>query len=128
GEPNGEMDQHAKHGWTGRPFVRIFEAQSQEKELVTAALADYKWNQDPFHLGPLASPDNGNTIYVTHNYTGQHFENKTIEAKRVYLTHRLEIQVYERKGKDWKKTAFPYNNPQYYSVAHPTFSKNGDIL
>src|SRR5690606_22068225 len=32
GEPNGEMDQHAKHGWTGRPFVRIFNAQSQDKE------------------------------------------------------------------------------------------------
>lgn len=128
GEPKSVTDENLRHSWTGRPFVRIFNAQPGEKTLESSSIAGYSWNKNPFHLGPLASPDNGNTIYVTHNYDGQYFEKRTVENGRVYLTHRLEIQIFERQGNQWKKTGFQYNNPLNYSVAHPTFSNDGNVM
>lgn len=128
GEPKDVVERALRHSWTGRPFVKIFNAQPGDSGFESATLAGYKWNHDSFHLGPIASPDNGRTIYVTQNFNGQYFENRTVENRRVYLTYRLEIQVYEREGELWKKTSFSHNNPRSYSVAHPAFSRDGRVM
>lgn len=128
GEPLDELEGNLRHSWTGKPFVRIFNAQPGDKELKSSTKAAFSWNNDSFHLGPLSSPDNGQTIYVTHNYQGQYFKERVVEDGRVYLTHRLEIQIYQRKGEQWQKSNFPHNNPLNYTVAHPAFSTDGKVL
>lgn len=124
GEPANHGDDY---GWTGRPFLKLHRANSTNDRLGNATLAGKDLNGPDFHVGPVASPDGGETLYVTRTYVGKEM-GKEREGIRSYRTHRIEIYVYTQQEGEWVATSFEHNDPSGFSVGHASFSPDGNTM
>lgn len=115
------------YGWTGRPFIKLHHAEAADAGLAGKALASGELNGEDYHVGPVATPDGGNTLYVTRTYPGRSTGVER-EGKQRYRTQRLELYIYTQQNGQWVGEPFPYNDPTGYSVGHATFSADGKLL
>lgn len=130
----GEADAGNKlgasvYGWTGRPYLKVHQS-SLDQDLHTLGSPDIlgaELNSPDFHVGPVATPDNGRTLYITRTYIGKEL-GAEMERGRKYRTHRLELYKYVQQDGKWVGTPFEHNDPDRYSVGHAAFSADGQIL
>lgn len=124
GEARGSQGDY---GWTGRPFLKLHEVGSGAQGLVSPVLAGVELNGADYHVGPVATPDGGRTLYVTRTYEGKD-TGIDREGKRRYRTQRLELYIYGQQDGKWVGVPFEHNDPRGYSVGHATFSADGNLL
>lgn len=129
GEPAGRLPvSSGTYGWTGRPYLKLHRTQiGHDLQLETPMLEEEALNDARFHVGPIASPDGGQTLYVTRTYTGSDLEPEA-DGGRKYRTHRLELYQYTRQDDTWVTTPFVHNNADHYSVGHAAFSPDGQTI
>lgn len=130
GEPtqHPSISREAIYGWTGRPFLKIHRADlGEDQALVFRELLGVDLNGTPYHVGPVASPDAGETLYVTRTVTRPTNPNET-KRERTYREHRLELYTYAQQNRKWVPTPFAHNESDKYSVGHATFSEDGQII
>lgn len=127
GEPTPYLHGE-RYGWTGNAFLRIYTAdRASDNVLSKGTLADEQINSTDYHVGPLASPDGGKTLYVTRTYSGKD-NDRHKEGRLTVRTNRLELQVLTKEPTGWREESFAYNNVKSYSVGHAAFSPDGDTL
>lgn len=122
------------YAWTGRPYLKLHQSAltsnanaSQAGQLGAPSLLGPDLNNLDFHVGPVASPDNGQTLYVTRTYVGKELGAEMVKGHK-YRTHRLELYKYVKQDGQWVGTPFEHNNPDQFSVGHAAFSANGQLL
>lgn len=128
GEPDPLMTGVGQDGRTGNSFLRVYTAdRSASNALADGVIAEGAINSGNYHVGPVASPDGGQTLYVTRTYPGKEGQ-ETKEDQQKFRTNPLELLVYTRQGDAWQVEPFAYNNVETYSVGHAAFSSSGDTL
>src|SRR5690606_34272527 len=66
---SSDKQEKNQYGWTGRPYLKIYSSSiSESNTLGDPILVDGDFNQHRFHVGPIASPDGGKTLYITRTY------------------------------------------------------------
>jgi len=127
GEPANESAKN-RYGWTGNAFLRVYTAPlSQEGSLLEPTLANEALNTGEYHVGPVVSEADGNTLYVTRTYPGKDGEREKAAGLK-YRTQTLELYIYHREGDGWTAEPFAYNNVKEYSVGHAALSTDGNLL
>ena len=118
----------AIYAWTGRPFLKLHHASiQQDGSLGTPTLVGAELNNPNYHVGPVASPDHGQTLYVTRTHVGKEVGVEKVKGTE-YRTHRLEIYIYETQNGKWTATPFEHNDPENFSVGHAAFSLDGQTI
>jgi len=127
GEPDAIMFKNI-YGWTGNAFLRIYGTKRYEdNSLLQSNIDSAIFNNEPYHVGPVAANKEGTTLYVTKTYAGNSAE-KEKEDKRKYRTKNLELYTYTNDNGKWNEAPFAYNNVKAYSVGHAALSVDGETL
>lgn len=127
GEPDVALFRKT-HGRTGRPFLRIFNADRNADHSLSHPVTDKEiYNKEIYHAGPLISNKKGDTYFITRTHPRQEV-GITTEEKFSFKTNNLELYIYTREKDDWKVTAFPYNNVKKYSIGHAALSPDEKTL
>lgn len=109
-------------GWTGRPFLDLYQAPIQGLKLGDPVALKGKVNSRYHEGGQTLSPDKNVMFFSRNNYV----KGKVRQSKEGVIrlkTFRAELS----KGK-WKKIKeIPFNSDEY-SVGHPALSPDGKIL
>lgn len=127
GEPDALVGKN-RYGWTGNAFLRVYRAdRTRDNSLSGAVIAEGHINDEPYHIGPVASPDAGRTLYVTRTYPGRAGD-RTREGRLRFGTNRLEVYIHRQENGAWESEPFAHNNVNEYSVGHVTFSSDGNTL
>ncbi|MFC6099974.1 OmpA family protein [Olivibacter domesticus] len=127
GEPDAIMFKNV-YGWTGNPFLRVYNTKRYENNgLQQSNIAEATFNNEPYHVGPIASNKEGTTLYVTRTHAGSVNQKEKEERKR-YRTKNLELYIYTNDNGTWNATPFAYNNVKEYSVGHAALSLDGETL
>ncbi|SKB95759.1 WD40-like Beta Propeller Repeat [Parapedobacter luteus] len=128
GEPDPLMDGQSRSGRTGNAYLRVYTAdRGSDNGLKNGVVAEGHINSGDYHVGPVASPDGGRTLYVTRTHSGKPGGNEK-EGKYRFRTHRLELYILTHTDGEWQSEPFAYNNVEAYSVGHAAFSPGGDTL
>lgn len=117
------------YGWTGESFLKVFEASlDQQNQGNSPQIWNAKINDFEYHVGPMATPDGGNSWYATVTFPGKTSETEKIGGRR-YLTNRLALYVFSKnESGDYESVPFAYNNVEEFSIGHATFSEDGQAL
>jgi len=128
GEPDAVMFKNV-YGWTGNPFLRIYNTRrNSDNSLQQSNLSDAPFNNEAYHVGPVAINPEGTSFYVTRTYSGK-LNEKVKDDKKNYRMKNLELYIYTKNGDGtWTNTPFPYNKVEEYSVGHAALSSDGEIL
>ncbi|MEH6307379.1 OmpA family protein [Olivibacter sp. CPCC 100613] len=127
GEPDAIMFKNI-YGWTGNPFLRVYTAKHNEGNILKESnIAEVSFNNEPYHVGPVASNKEGTTLYVTRTHPGKEVQKEKEERKR-YRTKNLELYIYTNDNGTWNETPFAYNRVNEYSVGHAALSQDGETL
>lgn len=119
-----------KYGWTGETFLQLHKATLDGDGRLEdpEPLADEINQGSKYHVGPLSSNGNGDTLYVTRTYFGRQGEKGKENGTR-YMTHRLELYVHTKDGSSkWDEKPFPYNNVEAYSLGHAVLGPEEKVL
>ncbi len=122
------------YGWTGNPYLKLYETKSAESGSSIDAMTDLN---DKFHNGPGQFDPNSQEFFFTRTKMVR-VSKKTLNndptswiekvASSEY-ENRLEIHIAKNKDGKWTSILpFQYNNPEEYSVGHPTISADGNTL
>ncbi len=117
------------YGWTGNPYLKVYTFDEHPSNHVSISGATSPlFSTSEYHVGPVASPDQGKTLYVTRTFVGKGLAQK--ERNRKTRTQRLEIYIYKMdQNQQWSDAIpFAYNDPNQYSVGHAAFSTDGKIM
>lgn len=127
-ERENEGDKNT-YGWTGRPFLKVYKSSvNADFSLNGPELSASSINSFGTHIGPIASPDNGKTIYVSITYPGKSVTVEKVNGTK-YVTQRLGLFIYTlNDGIYSEPVPFPYNDLEKYSLSHPAFSLDGQTL
>ncbi|WP_270090025.1 OmpA family protein [Sphingobacterium sp. SYP-B4668] len=119
----------ATAGLTGRSYLRVFSSNvgADGMTLQSPYMVTENFNEAAYHVGPIVSSKDGNTLYVTRTYPGKDTEKHRSGPYR-FKKHNLEIKIYQKDNTGWKDVDFPYNDIKKYSVGHAALSENGQIL
>lgn len=118
-----------QYGWTGNPFLNLYTVDNTHgndllKDPVFAELV----NNAEYHVGPISSSQDGNTLYVTRTYVVDKGQTEK-SGERNYLTNRLGIVVFQKgENGEWTHREFEHNLVEEYSVGHATLSIDGNTL
>jgi len=127
GEPDAIMFKNI-YGWTGNAFLRVYSTKRYEdNSLLQPNIDSAIFNNEPYHVGPVAANKEGTTLYVTKTYAGTQTE-KEKEDKKRYRTKNLELYIYTNDNGTWNERPFTYNNVKEYSVGHAALSRDGETL
>ncbi|MFD2965421.1 MULTISPECIES: OmpA family protein [Olivibacter] len=127
GEPDAIMFKNV-YGWTGNPFLRVYSAKHNEGNILKESnIAEASFNNEPYHVGPVASNKEGTTLYVTRTHPGKEVQKEKEDRKR-YRTKNLELYIYTNDNGTWNETPFAYNRVNEYSVGHAALSQDGETL
>ena len=123
------VSSNKSYGWTGSSFLRIYSADSRAGAgLTDAAVSTEEFNAENYHIGPISSDANGNTLYVTRTYSGKYGEINVVEERK-YRTQNLELYIYKKEADGtWTETPFAYNNVQEYSLGHASLDADENTL
>lgn len=116
-------------GRTGRPYLRIYSA-SRDKNAITLLYPNILpdvFNDTEYHVGPVATNKEGNTLFVTRTYPGKDAE-KQRSGNYTFNKHNLELIIYTQSGDSWTAMPFPYNNTKSYSTGHAALSEDEATL
>ena len=123
---NGLLKQ--KDGRTGNPFLRIYTADRNSDQTLTAKLIDKSgFNNVAYHVGPIISNKKGNVLYITRTYPGKAGE-QSKEQQLNLRTKNLELYLYTANNDEYSASPFPYNNVKQYSVGHAALSGDEQTL
>lgn len=117
-----------RYGWTGNPYLNLFTVDGSGDGVLEGPVLSEEINKGGYHVGPISSDREGNTLYVTRTYP---VDNGQIDkhGNRKYLTNRLGLIVHHKNDRgEWRQESFGYNNIGEYSVGHATLSPEGGIL
>lgn len=116
-------------GMTGKAYSKLFSASRDEDavSLKYPLLMDAVFNQAEYHVGPVASNEAQDVLYVTRTYMGSATEKVKRDGMR-FKKYNLELVIYKKQGDTWRAEAFPYNDVQNYSLGHATLSTDGKVL
>jgi len=127
GEPDAIMFKNV-YGWTGNAFLRVYNTKRYEdNQLQQSNIAEARFNNEPYHVGPVAANKEGTTLYVTKTYAGGSTEREKEDRKR-YRTKNLELFIYTDDNGTWNEKPFVYNNVKQYSVGHAALGVDGETL
>ncbi|WP_074605671.1 OmpA family protein [Pedobacter steynii] len=117
-----------KDGRTGNPFLRIYTADRNPDQTLTAKLIDKSaFNKEAYHIGPIISNKKGNLLYITRTYIGK--AGARSKAAQLNLrTRNLELYMYTAENGGYTASPFPYNHVQQYSVGHAALSQDEQTL
>ena len=128
GEPDPLMQGQQRYGRTGNAFLRVYRAdKAADNGLSNPVMAEEAINNGAYHVGPVASPDGGKTLYVTRTYPGKEGEYTKVGGVRM-RTSRLELYILTEADGGWQSEPFAYNDVESFSVGHAAFSRTGDTL
>lgn len=126
GEPIGSVGDRS--GMTGRAYLRVFSAdRASDGTLSNAVQFMDKFNDADFHIGPIATTKDVQTLFVTRTYPGKQTEVYKADGSK-WKKHNLELKIYHKDGDSWQESDFPYNNVKEYSVGHASLSDNYKVL
>jgi outer membrane protein OmpA-like peptidoglycan-associated protein/tetratricopeptide (TPR) repeat protein len=111
------------YDWTGRPFLELYYAKGTVEKGFASPTSLTGDVNGLYHDGPATFSSKGDTIYFSRN----NYENRKIaESSRQELN--LKICQAVRKDTSFKNiTEFKFNSKEY-STAHPSLSKDGNIM
>ncbi|HEX8548401.1 MAG TPA: OmpA family protein [Cytophagaceae bacterium] len=125
-----EYSEKEHYGWTGNPYLRIFETTRDSNfQWLTAKALDPEINTE-YHNGPISISPDGKHLFLTRTNKAKNLKKVTgSKDKAVGFINRLEIFYATWNGTKWTSLQpFPYNNIKDYSVGHPAFSSDGKTL
>lgn len=136
--PQGAVKKKKTSGWTGKPFPKLYQAIKQKDEQYGVPLAFDKTINNKYQNGAATFSTDGQTMYFTRINQFKSAAEKSNsdpfswikfeEAEKSYV-NRLEIFVSRKQGQTWgDPQPFEFNNPEAFSVGHPTLSPNGKTL
>ena len=129
GEPDPYMRGQQRYGATGNAFLRVYTAdRAGDNRPSDGVIAEDAINSGAYHVGPVASPDGGQTLYVTRTSAGKETGGYANVDGVKLRTNRLELYVLTRRNGEWQGEPFAYNDVTHYSVGHAAFSLTGDTL
>lgn len=125
-EPSTSISKRS--GMTGESYLRVYSAHTDAQgHLRDAALYGQSVNNASYHVGPVASNEAGDVLYVTRTYDGkdtERFSDNNVKWRK----QNLELKVYRQSGDSWEEEDFPYNDVQRYSLGHAALSTDGTLL
>jgi len=125
-EPN--QDHMKKDGRTGNAFLRLYTAdRTINNNLSAKLLLKSEYNNQPYHVGPIATNKSVNTLFITRTYPGKSGE-ITKENKLRFNTNNLELYIYTAKDGKYEEIPFAYNDVKNYSVGHAALSPDEKTL
>lgn len=117
------------YGWTGNPYLNLYTVDGSGDGLLSDPVLAKEINKGEYHVGPVSSDREGNTLYVTRTYPVDKNSQIDKRGNKKYLTNRLGLVVYHKSANgEWRQEDFQYNNIEEYSVGHAALSPDGNIL
>jgi outer membrane protein OmpA-like peptidoglycan-associated protein/tetratricopeptide (TPR) repeat protein len=127
GEPNSKILKKV-YGRTGNSYLRIYTTEKQSDNSLNGAMLNKAiYNEGSYHVGPVIGNKSGNTLFITRTYSGKDGE-ITKEDNLKFRNKNLELYIYTSANGSWKKTEFPYNAIEKYSVGHAALSTDEKTL
>ena len=114
--------QKVIHEWNERPFLDLFTAIPENKELVGVSKIPGKANTK-FHESTSAFTNDGKTMYFTRNNYASKRLKRDSEGTTLLKLFRSNME----NGKWQEAEELPFNSDEY-SVAHPAISADGTKL
>ncbi|WP_270090019.1 OmpA family protein [Sphingobacterium sp. SYP-B4668] len=116
-------------GMTGNAYLKIFSAGRDDDgiSLKYPVLMGDIFNDAKYHVGPVASNEDQDVLFVTRTYAGKDAEKVKRDGMR-FKKHNLELMIYKKSGETWVGEPFQYNNVEKYSVGHAGLSTDGKVL
>ena len=117
----GGSKDHKIYGWTGNPFLKLYEADYRQKDPLINRLSDEINNQ--YHNGPAVFTADGNGVYFTRTDVNANKKAKGIKVglKQIYFSVKTDS--------NWgTPQLLPFNTESKYSVQHPALSADGNTL
>jgi len=117
------------YGWTGNDYLHLYfsvpvSVNDLYQGFTRVELAPGLFNKD-YHDGPASfSPGSSEVLF---NRTLAARDSPKMEINKI-RTHLLRIYRSELKGSRWMKAEPFFLNSNEYSVGHPAFSKDGNVL
>lgn len=111
--------------WTAQPYLDIFQS-TRNADGTLSEVTPVKELNTPFHDGPVALTNDGNTMFFARDShsQGQYEKNKKSNVK---VGQQGLYKATKMDGKWTNIEALPFNSTSY-SVTHPSLSKDGKTL
>ncbi|WP_051189703.1 OmpA family protein [Daejeonella oryzae] len=108
-------------GWTGNPYLKLFEADYRQKNPSINRLSEEINNQ--YHNGPAVFTTDGNGVYFSRTDVNRDKKTKGIKvgSKQIYYSAKID-------GNWGTAQILPFNKDGKYSVQHPALSADGSTL
>ncbi|HPR31334.1 MAG TPA: OmpA family protein [Prolixibacteraceae bacterium] len=108
------------YSWNNQPFLDIYRFRKNEKE--QTIIEKFPGINTRFHEGPLSFVNKDQTIWFTRN------NQKFSKIGDNEQTNNLKIYRSDWDGNKWSKEKEFDHNSNDFSVGHPAFGKDGQIL
>jgi len=127
GEPNTVYGERS--GMTGQAYLKVYSAEVTDDNgtLGLPNIMVDNFNTAEYHVGPVATNQTEDVLYVTRTHPGTDLE-RNRKGGKIFMRHNLEIKVYTKNGSGWKESDFPYNNVKAYSLGHASLSSDEQTL
>ncbi|SMG27630.1 OmpA family protein [Sphingobacterium psychroaquaticum] len=116
-------------GMTGQAYLKVFSAGRDQDgiSLKYPVLMEDVFNSADYHVGPVATNEKQDVLFVTRTYMGKDAEKVKRDSMR-FKRYNLELIVYRKQGSSWIGEPFPYNNVEKYSLGHAALNTDGNVL
>lgn len=118
------------YGWTGNPFLKLYQAENQNDTLdgnLKLTLMPQQIN-DQYHAGPATLTADGKVMYFTKAGIVNDPNVDANKIKDLVMKKAIYYSIKLANGGWTPAISFPYNSPYKYSIEHPTLSPDGKIL
>ena len=115
------------HGWTGNPFLKLYQAENANDTLdgdLKLSLMPSQIN-DQYHTGSATLSADGNTMFFTRAGL---IDNADYSKLRDLVMKKAIYYSVKQNGVWSPAVSFPYSNPFVYSLQHPALSTDNKTL
>ncbi|RFS20709.1 tetratricopeptide repeat protein [Chitinophaga silvatica] len=132
-----QLDPGSKHNRnryerTGRNYYRLYAADTGKYGYVFVRDFSPAFNKYKYHSGPVVFTNDYRRAYYTLTYPERKLLGKVKKGKPAVTYGYRRLELYEAEMENngqWKNVgAFPYNNPDQYSLGHAAISGDGSII
>ena len=117
------------YGWTGNAYLRLYFSVPLSADDLYHGFQDIKMAPDlfnkAFHDGPASFTSDFSEVLFNRTLT---YKDKGKKDEHKIRTHLLKIYHSERNDSKWMKAVPFFLNSDDYSVGHPAFSPDGNVL
>lgn len=109
------------YSWNGLPYLDLYEAQLSDDSTISKVKAFSDEINTPLHESNAVFTNNGTVMYFNRNY------DKRVKIDGVKISPIQLLRAEKINGTWTNVTSLPFNS-EFYSIQHPTISKNGKVL